>query len=322
MLEPGFWRDKKNAEKLSEELAHLKEEVEPTLNIQQEISELTEFAALADMDEKIAEELKDHASKLTRDINAEETKQFFSGPYDRNSATITIYSGAGGLDAQDWAGMLTRMYERYCGSRGYKVSILSKHFGEEKGVKEATLEIEGRYAYGYLKKENGVHRLVRISPFSAQHLRHTSFALVEVLPQIGNVGMVLTRPEDLEVQTFRSSGPGGQNVNKRETAVRIKHLPTGIVVECQSERLQGENKDKALRLLEAKLFARKMREEKEKIEEIRGGFIPAEWGHQIRSYVLHPYKMVKDHRTEVESSNPEAVLDGALDEFIEAAVKI
>jgi peptide chain release factor 2 len=320
MQDPQFWLDKENAKKVSETLARLKEEVEPIANIQEEIFGLTEFAALTDTDEKIAQELSVRMAELERRVSAQELKSFLSGPYDKNNAIITIYAGAGGVDAQDWADMLFRMYERYGVSKGYKVSILAKRAGEEKGIKEATLEIQGRYGYGYLKKENGVHRLVRISPFSAQHLRHTSFALVEVLPQFQGAEMIEIRPEDIEVQTFRSSGPGGQNVNKRETAVRVTHLKTGIVVECQGERLQGENKAKALLLLQAKLFAQKMREEKEKVEEIRGGFIPAEWGHQIRSYVLHPYKMVKDHRTGFETANPNAVLDGALDEFIEAAI--
>jgi peptide chain release factor 2 len=254
----------------------------------------------------------------------EELAMFFSGPYDKNNVIITIYSGAGGTDAQDWAGMLLRMYERYAMIKGYKVALLSQSLGEEKGIKEATLEIEAKYAYGYLKNENGVHRLVRISPYSAQKLRHTSFALVEVLPQLSkeSAAQANIRPEDIEVQTFRSSGPGGQYVNKTESAVRIKHLPTGVVVACQSERLQGQNREKAMKLLASKLVIKYAKDKKEKLDKIRGGFVPAEWGHQIRSYVLHPYKMVKDHRTNVKTSDAKKVLDGDLDEFIEAEVKM
>lgn len=274
-------------------------------------------------DAEIAGEVEARLKGLEDAVAGEETKLFFSGRYDKNNAIITIYSGAGGIDAQDWAGMLLRMYERYGESKNYKTTLVSQSLGEEKGIKEATLELEGPYAYGYLKNENGVHRLVRISPYSAQKLRHTSFALVEVLPQLPKESEAELNilPEDLEVKTFRASGPGGQYVNKTESAVRIKHLPTGIVVECQTERLQGINKDRAMKLLYSKLFARRMKEEKDKLEALKGGFISAEWGNQIRSYVLHPYKMVKDHRSGVETSDVDGVLDGELDEFIEAEVK-
>lgn len=323
MQAPNFWANRIEAEKFSQELAHLKEEIQKIESIEKDVAEIEEFVPYVEKDEGIRKELDSRLAKLRKDIEREEIKTFFSGPYDREGAIITIYSGAGGVDAQDWADMLLRMYERYGARKGCEVSLLSKYLGEEKGIKEATLEIAGRNVYGYLKHENGVHRLVRISPFSAQSLRHTSFALVEVLPKLAKdsseVGEI--RPEDVEVQKFRSSGPGGQNVNKRETAVRVKHLPTGIIVECQSERLQGENKAKAMELLAVRIFAKKMREEKQKIEEIKGGFIPAEWGHQIRSYVIHPYKMVKDHRTGVETSDVTSVLDGDLDAFIEAEVQ-
>jgi peptide chain release factor 2 len=321
---PGFWQDREGAQKVSEELAHLKDSIRSVEKISKEVDELEEFASYAESDKDIGEELEGRISALLRIISKEETAVFLSGPYDRNNAIITIYSGAGGRDAQDWAGILLRMYERYAMIREYKVSLLAQSFGEEGGTKEAILEIEGRYAYGYLKNENGVHRLVRISPYSSQKLRHTSFALVEVLPQLekGSPDDAEIRPDELEIQTFRSSGPGGQYVNKTESAVRIKHLPTGIVAECQSERLQGQNKGKAMKLLAAKLFARRAKEEKEKMDKIRGGFVSAEWGNQIRSYVLHPYKMVKDHRTGVETSDVDSVLDGDLDMFIEAEVKM
>lgn len=323
MQAPEFWKSRAEAEKFSQELAHLKEEIQKIESMETDIAEAEEFMPYAEDDEEIVKEVSLRLAKLHKDIGREETKIFFSGPYDARSALITIYAGAGGIDAQDWADMLLRMYERYGARKGYKTSLLTKYLGEEKGIKEATLEMDGKYAYGYLKYENGVHRLVRISPFSAQSLRHTSFALVEILPKIAKdsseVGAI--RPEEIEVQTFHSSGPGGQYVNKRDSAVRVKHLPTGIVVECQSERLQGENKAKAMELLAARIFARKMREEKKKIEELKGGFIPAEWGHQIRSYVIHPYKMVKDHRTNVETSDVDSVFDGDLDQFIEAEVR-
>ena len=324
MRSPGFWQDREGAQKVSEELAHLKDSIRSVEKISKEVDELEEFASYAESDKDIGEELEGRISALLRIISKEETAVFLSGPYDRNNAIITIYSGAGGRDAQDWAGILLRMYERYAMIREYKVSLLAQSFGEEGGTKEAILEIEGRYAYGYLKNENGVHRLVRISPYSSQKLRHTSFALVEVLPQLekGSPDDAEIRPDELEIQTFRSSGPGGQYVNKTESAVRIKHLPTGIVAECQSQRLQGQNKEKAMKLLTAKLFAKRAKEEKEKMDKIRGGFVSAEWGNQIRSYVLHPYKMVKDHRTGVETSDVDSVLDGDLDEFIEAEVKM
>lgn len=323
MQQPDFWKEREKANEISEELVRLKEEVRGTTAIVKEIEELGEFTSDAARDAELSKELNRQIITLRKEIEGEETKLYFPGPYDAYNAIITIYSGAGGLDAQDWASMLLRMYEMYSAEKGYKATLISQSFGEGRGIKEATLEVEGKYAYGYLKHENGAHRLVRISPFSAQKLRHTSFALVEVLPQLprGSANAIEIKPDDIEVQTFRSSGPGGQNVNKRESAVRIKHLPSGIVVSCQSERLQGENKARAMRLLATKLFARKMREEKEKLEKIRGGFISAEWGSQIRSYVLNPYQMVKDHRTGVETSGVEAVLDGNLDFFIEAEVK-
>jgi len=242
---------------------------------------------------------------------------------------MEIFSGAGGIDAQDWATMLLRMFERYCERKVFQVKIIHQSFGEgggpegRIGTKSATLEIKGSYAYGFLKNESGVHRLVRQSPFSAKKLRHTSFVLVEVLPEVGKKEQeeIKIKPEDLRLDTFRSSGPGGQYVNKRESAVRITHLPTGTTVSSQSERLQGLNKDKAMKVLYAKLYQLKEAERKKELKEIKGKTVSASWGNQIRSYVLHPYKLVKDLRTGVETSDVEEVLDGDLDKFIEKEIR-
>lgn len=260
-------------------------------------------------------------------IRSLEVKVFLSGKYDHGNTILSIYSGAGGQDAQDWATILLRMYERYCSIQGFKAQLLHQSFGEgggpegRIGTKSATLEVKGDYAFGLLKRENGVHRLVRLSPFSAKSLRHTSFALVEVLPEISEKEEDINiNTEDLKMDFYRSSGPGGQNVNKRETAVRITHLPTGIVVACQSERLQGLNREKAMKILAAKLYQLREEEAKKKMQDIKGKNVSASWGNQIRSYVLHPYKMVKDLRTDFETSNVESVLDGKLDKFIEAEI--
>lgn len=268
------------------------------------------------------------AGELAGKIKSLETKVFLSGKFDKGNAIIELFSGAGGADAQDWTAMLLRMYGRYCEKKGFEVKTIHQSFGEAGGpegrigIKSATLEIKGRYAYGLLKKEAGVHRLVRQSPFSAKDLRHTSFALVNVIPEI-NKGEteIEIKPEDLKIDLFRSSGPGGQNVNKRETAVRITHLPTGIVVSSQVERLQSSNREKAMQVLYSKLCQLKEEEKAKELKEAKGAQISASWGNQIRSYVLHPYKLVKDLRTDVENSNPEKVLDGDLDEFIEAEIK-
>ncbi len=303
MQAPDFWKDYEKAQKLVSELSDLKKE----------IAEVGELEALAVTDPAEAE----------KRFKSLKLKALFSGRYDKKDALLEVFSGAGGVDAQDWAGMLFRMYQRYAEKNNFDFKILHQSFGEQGGIKSATAEIKGKFAYGYLKGESGVHRLVRISPFSAKNLRHTSFALVDFLPLVEEINFEV-RSEDLRVDTFRSSGPGGQNVNKLETAVRITHLPTGLSVAVQSERSQSQNKEKALQVLYARL-AQLM--EKEKIEEISklksqkepGGI---EWGSQIRSYVLHPYKLVKDHRTGIESSQPDKVLDGELGEFIEKEISL
>ena len=310
--EKDFWKDTQSAAKISEELAGLKDEIYFWDNAEKELSEIKDLSELSVWEEK---------------FKKEEFKAFFSGKYDKKNAIVSIYSGAGGTEAQDWANMLLRMYSRYAEKHNLKYKLIDISLGQEVGIKNAVLEIDGNYVYGYLKGENGVHRLVRQSPFNADNLRHTSFALVEVLPEIGDISEIRQlakeiKPDDLKIDTFRSSGPGGQNVNMRSTAVRITHLPTKLAVSCQSERSQAQNKERAMKILYTKIYQRKLQEAEKEKKEIRGELPSVEWGSQIRSYVLHPYKMVKDHRTEVESSNPDKVLDGDLDNFIEAEIKL
>lgn len=289
--------------------------------LEKDFDDLKELSELGQVDEESLNTLK-------RKLEKEEFRILLSGKYDKNNAILEIFAGAGGVDSQDWATMLLRMYERYCQTKGFKSQVLHQSFGEAGGpdgrigTKSVTLEIKGKYAYGYLKKESGVHRLVRISPFSAQKLRHTSFALVEVLPEIGeNDGAIEIKPDDLRIDTFRASGPGGQYVNKTESAVRITHIPTGIVVASQTERLQGKNKENAMKILLAKIHQLKEQEREKEIKQIKGNSVSASWGNQIRSYVLHPYKMVKDLRTQFETPDPESVLDGDLEDFINAELK-
>lgn len=289
--------------------------------IKRSIEDLKELKEILDEDGLYKE-----VEKIEKKIKEKEKETFFSGRYDKGNAMLSIYSGAGGQDAQDWAAMLLRMYLRYCENKGFKTETLDESFGEvgaegRKGIKSVSLSINGKYAYGLLKKETGVHRLVRISPFSAQKLRHTSFALVEALPEIEE-GEMEIKPDDLRIDFYKSSGPGGQYVNKRESAVRITHIPTNIVVTCQSERLQGKNKERAMKMLYSKLYQYNLEKQEKEMSEIKGEKISASWGNQIRSYVLHPYKMVKDLRTELESTQPDKVLDGELDDFIDAEIKI
>lgn len=296
--------------------------------LKQEMGDLKELDGMAHEDEIMQAEFKKKCKELQKKIEKEEFRIFLSGKYDKNDALLEIFSGAGGQDAQDWATMLLRMYERYCATKGFKANVVHQAFGASGGpdgrigTKSVTLEIKGKYAYGLLKKETGVHRLVRQSPFSAQKLRHTSFALVDVLPEIDNTSAEIEiNLEDLKIDTFRASGPGGQYVNKTESAIRITHLPTGIVVSCQTERLQGKNKEKAMKILFSKLHQLKESERKKELKEIKGENISASWGNQIRSYVLHPYKMVKDLRTQYEISDVEGVLDGNLEEFVQSEIR-
>lgn len=307
--EKNFWLDNKRAVKISEELAELKEETGIWETLEKDLDKIQEESELSAWEER---------------FKKAEFTALFSGIYDKKHAIISIYSGAGGTEAQDWANMLLRMYSRYAESHNFKAKIIDINYGQEAGIKSAVMEISGSHAYGYLKGENGVHRLVRLSPFNADNLRHTSFALVEILPEISEEikKEIEIKPDELKLDMFRSSGPGGQNVNKRSTAVRITHLPTKIVVSSQSERSQAQNREKALQILYTKIYQKKLQEQEKQKSELRGILPSAEWGSQVRSYVLHPYKMVKDHRTEVESSNPDQVLDGQLDEFIEAELRL
>jgi peptide chain release factor 2 len=304
-------------------LADLKETIESMEQINKGLSDVKELKEIEILDEEI---LYNEIEKINQKIREKEKETYFSGRYDKGNAILSIYSGAGGQDAQDWAGMLLRMYERYCEVKNFKKELLDESLGEmggegRKGIKSVAMAISGKYAYGLLKKETGVHRLVRISPFSSQKLRHTSFALVEVLPEIEE-GDIEVKSDDLRVDFYKASGPGGQYVNKRESAVRITHIPTGIVVTCQSERLQGKNKERAMKMLYSKLYQHNLENQEKELSKIKGEKISASWGNQIRSYVLHPYKLVKDMRTEVESTQPDKILNGELDEFIEAEIKI
>lgn len=326
---PDFWKDSKKATDVSQKIAELKKEIEKIGFLKKGLAELEELQSLAKRDESFNSELEKKLNSLKESVEEEEFRLLLSEKYDKNNAILEIFAGAGGQDSQDWATMLLRMYERYCQKKGFAAKVLHQSFGEAGGpdgrigTKSATLEIKGRYAYGLLKKETGVHRLVRISPFSAQKLRHTSFALVEILPEIGEKeAEVEIKQDDLKLETFKSSGPGGQYVNKTESAVRIIHLPTGIAVTSQTERSQGKNRENAMKILITKLHKLSAEERKKTLKEIKGEAESASWGNQIRSYVLHPYKMVKDLRTQFETSDVEGVLDGSLDEFIAAEIKI
>lgn len=309
---PNFWQVKERAIKIIQELGELRQEIIDFQRLESEIDQLKSQKEIEEFEKKLKEK---------------EIQTFLSDKYDKGSAILSIYAGAGGQDAQDWATILLRIYQRYCQKKGFRTKILSQSFGEMSpegrvGSKSVTLEIKGPYAFGLLKNESGVHRLVRISPFSAQSLRHTSFALVEVLPEISQKEEeIKIKPEELKIDTYRASGPGGQYVNRRETAVRITHLPTKITVSCQSERLQGLNKEKALVLLRAKLYQLKEKEREKELAKLKGKPVSIEWGNQIRSYVFHPYRLIKDHRTNLETSQIDKVLDGELDEFIEAEIK-
>lgn len=314
-----FWDDREQAARISQEFADLKEEIDEWDALLQGVRDCAELAK--DAEPELYAEIEVSFAELAKTFSRLEFRTLLSGPYDRNSALLALHAGTGGVDAMDWAEMLLRMYLRFCEQQKWRVRILDEQRGGEAGVKSVTISVEGAYAYGYLKAEHGVHRLVRISPFDAEKMRHTSFALLEVIPDLGDIAEVEIRPEDLRIDVFRSSGAGGQSVNTTDSAVRITHLPTSIVVSCQNERSQSQNKETALRYLKAKLHRLQETEQEEERQALRGSYSEAAWGNQIRSYVLHPYKMVKDHRTEHETSDTEGVLDGDLLPFIESYLR-
>ncbi|MDP3794873.1 MAG: peptide chain release factor 2 [bacterium] len=325
MLEPNFWQ-RAEARAMSEELGEKKETVEryhAFVRDLEGVRESMDVAAKFPDDTTLQEELVGQLAALEGRLREEELTLALGGTHDRASALLTVMSGAGGRDAEDWAAMLARMYQRYSEARGWTVRAVWQSFGEESGLKTGTMEVKGKFAYGYLKGEAGVHRLVRISPFSPQKLRHTSFAKVEVLPEIGREleSEIKISPEEIKIDTYHSSGAGGQNVNKRESAIRITHLPTGIVVNCQSERAQAQNKERALNMLRAKLYQLKEEQALSDIAELKTKEA-AEWGHQRRSYVLQPYRLVKDVKTGVETSDVDGVLDGKIEAFIEGNLQI
>ncbi|MBI2914880.1 MAG: peptide chain release factor 2 [Firmicutes bacterium] len=323
MNQPGFWGDQAAAQVLVRELSGLKRQVEDWSSVRRRLDDLTVLAELAreDDDPSLSAEVGRDLDALLSSVAGLELRTLLSGEYDRGSAIVAIHPGAGGTESQDWAQMLLRMYTRWAERRGYAVETLDLLPGDEAGIKSVTLLIKGEYGFGYLQAEKGVHRLVRISPFDASGRRHTSFASVDVLPEVETDTVIQIDPTELRIDTYRSSGAGGQHVNKTESAIRITHMPTGIVVACQTERSQHSNRETAMRILKAKLLERLLSEHKEKIDELRGDPGEIAWGNQIRSYVFCPYTMVKDHRTGTEKANVSAVMDGDIDEFIEAYLR-
>src|SRR3989344_814313 len=316
----SFWQNQEEAQKVMRQLSQLNEEVDKIDTLKKKIDTLEEL--LKEEGDGQESVLTREIAEIEKELTGLESAKFLSGPYDAGDAILSLHAGQGGTEAMDWTAMLTRMYSRWAEGKNYKVEKVSERPGEEAGIKSVTLTIEGRYAYGYLKRERGTHRLVRQSPFNADNLRQTSFALVEVLPVLENLTEVEIKSDDLQIEFFRSSGSGGQNVNKVATAVRLKHLPTGITVEAQTQRYQEQNRKTALKMLAAKLWEIEQEKRREKIDELKGEHQSASWGRQIRSYVLHPYKQVKDLRTNYTATDPEAVLDGAIDGFIEAELKL
>lgn len=318
-----FWANPEQAQAQMQELSELRSEVAVWVDIGRRAADAIALLELAidDEDEELGAEVADETDALEATLSKLEFRLLFSGPYDRADAILAIHAGAGGTDAQDWAAMLLRMYLRWAEAQGYRTQILDSLDGEEAGLKRAMVGVSGRWAYGYLHSERGVHRLVRLSPFDAARRRHTSFALVEVWPDIADDIKIKIEPNDLQIDTFRASGAGGQHVQKNETAVRITHLPTGIVVSCQNERSLTQNREVALKVLRARLYELEERKQQDELAELKGDHVDAGWGNQIRSYVLHPYQMVKDHRTDYETGNPTSVLDGALGGFMEAYLR-
>lgn len=319
---PDFWKDPKEAQRTMQRLDFLRQRKETWESMEKECGELLELIAVLDeeKDKDAVSEIRKKIRVLSDRYSKEELAVYLSEKYDQRDAILSIYAGAGGVDAQDWAEILERMYLRYFENKGWRTTSLDRVKGDEAGIKSTTIEISVPYAYGYLKSEIGVHRLIRLSPFNADNLRHTSFALVDVLPEVEEKEVEID-PQDLRIETFRASGAGGQHVNVTDSAVRIRHVPTGITVSCQNERSQHQNKEQALKILYAKVHELKEEESKERQAEIRGDIQGQSWGSQIRSYVMHPYTLVKDHRTKLETKNVQKVLDGELDQFIESYLR-
>ena len=315
-----FWEDPSHAQQVMKRASALREVIASWRGFERRITDASELAGLDD--ESLRADLESEVVAIEAELDKRAFAAMLSGPYDAEDALLAIHAGAGGTDSQDWTEMLMRMYLRWAERNGYETEIWDMTEGEEAGVKSVTIAVNGRYAYGYLRSEKGVHRLVRLSPFDAAHRRHTSFALVEILPQVAmDSPEVQIDPADLRIDVYRSSGAGGQNVQKTATAIRITHLPTGIVVTCQNERSQTQNRENAMRVLRSRLLEIATAEKEVEIAILRGEYTKAEWGSQIRSYVLHPYQMVKDHRTEYETGNTQAVLDGDLEAFMETYLR-
>ncbi|MBX5445571.1 MAG: peptide chain release factor 2 [Sphaerobacter sp.] len=316
--DPEFWNDGAGAQRVMRRLGALRNQVETWTELHQQAADLRELIDLAEADDDLRDEIAAEAKRVLRGVEELELNLLLSGPYDDHDAIMAIHAGTGGVDAQDWAEMLMRMYLRWASNRGFQTQVLDVTEGEEAGIKSATIEIRGPYAYGYAKGEAGTHRLVRLSPFDQAHRRHTAFALVEVLPQVEDNTEVVIREDEIRIDTYRSSGAGGQHVNKTDSAVRITHLPTGIVVTCQNERSQIQNRETAMKILRARLTELAIRKREEEQAKLKGEHVAVGWGNRIRSYVLQPYTMVTDHRTEYSTSNVQAVLEGEIDPFIEA----
>lgn len=316
MEQPDFWNDTQAAQTMSKKHASLSSRTEPWVTLRQSTKDLLELAETKD--ESLEKDISSQLSGLESQFSQLKEELKFTGPYDGHDAILSIHAGAGGTDAQDWAQMLMRMYVRWAEKHGYSVQMVDESAGEEAGIKSATLEISGQLIYGKLQAENGVHRLVRLSPFNADNLRQTSFAKVEILPKIEQSTEVEIDEKDLKIDVYRAGGHGGQSVNTTDSAVRITHIPTGITVAIQNERSQLQNKETAMTILRSRLAQLQLEQHQDKIGELKGPNQSAEWGNQIRSYVLHPYKMVKDLRTKYETSDPEKVLDGDIDQFIES----
>ena len=323
MSDPEFWNDPDSARDISQEATQLKDAVEGYKQLVTDVEEakLMLEMAIDEDDVSMEKELTAMVDALTQEVEHREVLLLLSGEYDKNNAILTFHAGAGGTEAQDWCSMLIRMYLRWAEKQEYSVSLMDEQVGDEAGIKSATFLVKGENAFGYMKSEKGVHRLVRISPFDSAARRHTSFCAVDVMPEIDETVEINLDMKDVQVDTYRASGAGGQHINKTDSAVRMTHTPTGIVVQCQSERSQIQNREQCLKLLRAKLFELELEKQAELKEQLGGTYQAIEWGSQIRSYVFHPYNMVKDHRTSVETGNVQAVMDGSLDQFMEGFLK-